>query len=40
MVIDWLRSGMKDDVHDKIHRICELQKGMLEEMIRRCIENK
>jgi len=38
MVIDWLRSGMKDDVHDKIHRICELQKGMLEEMIRRCIE--
>jgi len=39
MVIDWLRSGMKDDVHQKIHRICELQKGMIEEMIRRCIEN-
>jgi len=39
MVIDWLRTGMKDDVHQKIHRICELQKGMLEEMIRRCIED-
>jgi len=40
IVIDWLRSGMKDDVHDKIHRICELQKGMLEEMIRRCTQSK
>lgn len=40
MVIDWLRSGMKDDVHHKIHRICELQKGMIEEMIRRCTEDK
>lgn len=40
MVIDWLRSGMKEDVHNKIHRICELQKGMIEEMMRRSIENK
>jgi len=40
MVIDWLRSGMKADVHHKIHRICELQKGMLEEMVRRSIEGK
>lgn len=40
MVIDWLRSGMKEDVHNKIHRICELQKGMLEEMICRSIENE
>jgi len=40
MVIDWLRNGMKDDVHHKIHRICELQKGMIEEMIRRSIESK
>lgn len=40
MVIDWLRSGMKEDVHHKIHRICELQKGMIEEMIRRCTEGK
>lgn len=38
MVIDWLRNGMKEDVHNKIHRICELQKGMFEEMIRRSIE--
>jgi len=40
MVIDWLRSGMREDVHNKIHRICELQKGMFEEMIRRSIESK
>lgn len=40
MVIDWLRSGMKEDVHHKIHRFCELQKGMIEEMIRRSIGNK
>jgi len=40
MVIDWLRSGMKEDVHHKIHRICELQKGMIEETIRRSIESK
>lgn len=40
MVIDWLTSGMKDDVHDKIHRICELQKGLLEEMIKRSIESE
>jgi len=38
MVIDWLRNGMKEDVHQKIHRICELQKGMIEETIRRCIK--
>lgn len=40
MVMDWLKSGMKYDVHQKIHRICELQKGMLEEMIRRSIESQ
>lgn len=38
MVIDWLRSGMKEDVHYNIHRICQLQEGMLEEMIRRSID--
>jgi len=39
MVIDWLRNGMKEDVHHKIHRICELQKGMIEEMVNRCVES-
>lgn len=38
MVMDWLRSGMKEDVHHKVHCICKLQKGMIEEMIRRSIE--
>ncbi len=40
MVMDWLRSGMKEDVHHKVHRFCELQKGMIEEMISRSIEGK
>lgn len=40
MVIDWLSSGMKEDVYHKIHRICELQKGMIEETIRRSVEDK
>lgn len=34
----WLRSGMKTDIRQKISRICELQKGMLEETIRRSLD--
>jgi len=40
LVISWLRNGMKDDVHRKIHRLCQLQKGIIEEMIGRSIELK
>jgi len=35
MAIYWMENGRKDDVHKQIARLCELQKGMLEEMIRR-----
>ena len=40
MAIDWLRNGMNENVHDRIHRICELQKGMLEEMLQRSVATK
>ncbi|MBR4794914.1 MAG: TetR/AcrR family transcriptional regulator C-terminal domain-containing protein [Lachnospiraceae bacterium] len=34
--INWLQSGMKEDVSERISRVCELQHGMLEETINRC----
>ncbi len=39
LVIDWLDHGMRDDIHDFIHRICELKEGDLERMIERCIQD-
>lgn len=36
VAINWLQNGVHDDVQDRIRRICELQKGMIEEMINRC----
>lgn len=38
-VIGWLNNGMKDNIGERVHRICELKKGMLEEMIDRCIKD-
>jgi len=35
IVIEWMNNNMKDDIHKKVNRICELRKGMIEEMIRR-----
>ena len=41
LIMDWLNSGMKSDITDNIHRLCELRKGMTMEMFRRCEnENK
>lgn len=34
----WLMEGMKEGAQEQVHRICTLRKGMIEEMIRRCIE--
>lgn len=37
-MIDWLETGMKDNVNDvraSFHRLCELKKGMSAEMVRR-----
>jgi len=33
---EWLRKGMPDSYERDLHRICELKKGMAEEMIARC----
>ena len=36
IVMGWLESGLKDDIQQFAHRICELKLGSLEEMIERC----
>jgi AcrR family transcriptional regulator len=38
MVIEWMNNNMKDDIHKRVNRICELRRGMIEEMIRRSVE--
>ncbi|MGN0517400.1 MAG: TetR/AcrR family transcriptional regulator [Acutalibacteraceae bacterium] len=35
-IIDWLNSGMKEDILKSFTRLCELRHGMVEEMISRC----
>lgn len=37
-VSGWLNKGMSEDIQVSFKRICELQKGTVEEMIRRCEE--
>lgn len=37
-MIDWLETGMKEDVRADFHRLCELKKGMSAEMVRRSAE--
>ena len=39
VVLDWLDHRMEPDVHTQITRICTLQKGIIEEMVRRSAEN-
>jgi AcrR family transcriptional regulator len=39
MVIEWMNTGMKDDVHERISRFCELHKGMIEEIIERSMKS-
>ncbi len=33
IVIEWLSDGMKDDLREPFHRLCELNKGHIEEVI-------
>lgn len=35
-IIEWMNSGMKDDIREPFRRLCELRKGMTEEMLERC----
>lgn len=39
-IIGWLDGGMKDDILDRFHRLCELKQGEVERMIARCEEKK
>ena len=36
IIIDWMDSGMREDILDDFHRICDLRKGIVEELISRC----
>ncbi len=36
IVSRWLRTGMSEDIRDILERICEIKKGMVEEMLSRC----
>lgn len=38
IAVEWISSGMKGDIEKIIHRICDLKKGMAEQMIERCTE--
>lgn len=38
LISGWLRTGMTDDIHGILKRICEINEGMVEEMIVRCEE--
>ncbi|MBQ1410843.1 MAG: TetR/AcrR family transcriptional regulator [Oscillospiraceae bacterium] len=38
VVIDWLNHKMESDIQARITRFCSLQKGLIEEMIRRSTE--
>lgn len=37
VMIKWMMQGMNDDIFDDFHRICELRRGMVEEMIKRAV---
>lgn len=39
-IIDWLNSGMKDDITVSFKRLCELKKGTVEELMRKSTEIK
>ncbi|MCI9337439.1 MAG: TetR family transcriptional regulator [Lachnospiraceae bacterium] len=40
MVMGWMSSGMKDGIQDDISRLCELRRGVVDEMIRRSLQSR
>ena len=38
LFIDWLNNNLSDEFPQRVERLCELRKGMLEEMLERCGE--
>lgn len=39
MIMQWLISGMKEDIAFSIHRVCVLRQGMINEVIERSLNN-
>ncbi len=39
LTTEWVRSGMREDMEQDMLRICELKRGMAEEMLKRCMES-
>lgn len=35
IVIEWMENGMPDEIYDNIHRLCEMRKGLFEEIVKR-----
>ena len=39
VVIEWMNSGMNSDMSDRVKRLCELRKGLMDKMIERSQES-
>ena len=39
-ILDWQRSGMKSDIKKQFMRLCEIKKGMIEEIAQKCAVTK
>lgn len=39
VVMEWMSGGMNDNIQNQIKRLCELRRGMVEEMIERCVNS-
>lgn len=39
VVIEWMNSGMNSDMPDRVKRLCELRKGLMDKMIERSQES-
>ncbi|MCM1026621.1 MAG: TetR/AcrR family transcriptional regulator [Roseburia sp.] len=37
IVMEWMNTGMKDGISDRVRRLCELRRGMVEEMVERSL---
>ena len=37
LFIDWLNTGLKDDIQPVLSRLCELRRGMIDEMLSRAM---
>lgn len=36
-IMDWMNQEMKEDIREPFRRLCELRRGMVDEMISRCV---